>query len=138
MSPAVMQLTVRYAIFAALSMAANLATQALVLGLLGNTAFALASAMGAGTVTGFALKYWLDKRWIFDGGSVGIRQEARQIVLYGVFSVATTLVFWATEAMFALIWRSAEATYLGGATGLCLGYALKYVLDGRYTFGKAA
>jgi putative flippase GtrA len=133
-----MQLTVRYGVFAALSMAANLTTQALVLTLLGRTASVLILAMGAGTVAGFALKYWLDKRWIFHSPSVALRQEARQIVLYGVFSVVTTLVFWATEAMFALIWRSAPATYLGGAFGLCLGYALKYVLDGRYTFRKFA
>lgn len=133
-----MQLTVRYGLFAALSMVANLATQALVLALLGPKASALALAIGAGTVAGFALKYWLDKRWIFNSYSVSIRQEVRQIVLYGVFSVATTVLFWATEAMFALIWRSALATYLGGATGLCLGYVLKYVLDGRYTFGKLA
>lgn len=133
-----MQLTFRYGFFAALSMAANLATQALMLALLAPMASALALAMGAGTVAGFALKYWLDKRWIFEAHSVGIRQEARQVVLYGIFSVATTLVFWATEAMFALVWRSTLATYLGGAIGLCLGYALKYVLDGRYTFGKLA
>jgi putative flippase GtrA len=135
---AAMQLTVRYGVFAALSMVANLATQAMVLALLGRAASALALAIGAGTVTGFALKYWLDKRWIFHSSSVSIRQEARQIVLYGVFSVATTVLFWATEAMFTLVWRSALATYLGGAIGLCLGYVLKYVLDGRYTFGKLA
>lgn len=133
-----MQLTIRYGFFAALSMLANLATQALVLASLGRGTSGLPIAIGAGTVAGFTLKYWLDKRWIFNTYSASIRQEARQIVLYGVFSVATTVLFWATEAVFALIWRSAVATYVGGAIGLCLGYALKYVLDGRYTFGKLA
>ncbi|MBV8683178.1 MAG: GtrA family protein [Caulobacteraceae bacterium] len=133
-----MQITVRYALFAALSMAANLGAQGVVLALLGPMTSALALAVAVGTVAGFALKYWLDKRWIFNAPSVGIRLEARQIVLYGLFSVATTAVFWATEAGFALLWRSALASYVGGAIGLCLGYALKYVLDGRYTFGKPA
>lgn len=130
-----MQLAVRYGLFAALSMAANLSVQALVLTLLRSEAAGLALAMAAGTLTGVALKYWLDKRWIFNTRTDRVGRQVRQIALYSVFSVVTTLVFWTTETGFAMIWRSATVTYIGATLGLCCGYALKYYLDKRFTFG---
>lgn len=126
-------LVLRYALFAILSMAANLAVQAGVFHLL--PAGGLLPAMAAGTVAGFALKYGLDKVWIFADPFEGHARELRKMVLYGLFSVATTCIFWGFEAIAWFVWRTEAAKYAGAILGLCLGYGVKYLLDRRFTFG---
>jgi len=130
-------LPLRYALFAGVSTLANLGVQAAVLKLLGARSFALAVAMTVGTIAGFALKYLLDKRWIFYNRTQSLRRELRQVMLYGIFSLATTALFWATETAFALIWRTSAAAFAGATIGLCIGYLAKYALDARYTFRAA-
>ncbi|TCZ52264.1 GtrA family protein [Roseicella aquatilis] len=125
-------LVLRYALFAVLSMAANLAVQAGVFHLL--PAGGLLPAMAAGTVAGFALKYGLDKVWIFADPVESHVRELRKVVLYGLFSVVTTCIFWGFETIAWFVWRTEAAKYAGAVLGLCIGYGVKYLLDRRFTF----
>ncbi len=125
-----MSLAVRYVVFALLATGANLAVQEAAIRL----GSGLAPSILAGTVAGFALKYALDKRWIFFDPYEGRGSEVRKVSLYGLFSVATTLIFWGTELLFWHVWETAFAKYAGALIGLAAGYAVKFELDRRVTF----
>jgi putative flippase GtrA len=123
---------VRYVLFAALSTLVNLVTQ--------EATFRLAPLMAlelsilAGTAAGFLTRYVLEKKWVFLDPFTGYPEEARKLFLYGVFGVGTTLLFWAIEIAFWLIWQTAGAKYTGAVIGLSLGYLAKYFLDKHYVF----
>lgn len=122
----------RYVLFAVLSTLVNFAAQEAVV-----TALPMRSLLPsilAGTAAGFAVKYLLDKYWIFFDGYASPASEARKVTLYGLFSVVTTLIFWAFEMGFWTLWQTDLAKYTGGALGLALGYALKYQLDRKFVF----
>ena len=121
-----------YVLFAILSTIANLLTQELVVRL-ARAAPVLLSIV-CGTVVGFALKYALDKLFVFQDAFAGALAEARKITLYGLFSVVTTLVFWAVEMSFWALWRTDLAKYIGAVIGLSIGYAAKFLLDRRFVF----
>ena len=123
---------VRYVLFAILATLANLATQELVI----RTApvAPLTSSIVMGTAAGFILKYWLEYIWVVDDGYSGHRSELQKIILYGAFSVLTTLVFWGFEVAFWVIWRTDFAKYAGAVLGLAIGYAAKFVLDRTFVF----
>ena len=96
----------------------------------------LALSILAGTGVGFAVKYLLDKRWIFFDGYHGPAREARKIFLYGSFSVAMTLIFWGFEVGFLAVFGTNTAKYTGAVIGLAIGNFLKYLLDRTFTFGR--
>jgi len=121
---------IRYALFAAISTLVNLGTQESVLRIFP----VLPVSIAAGTLVGFAVKYVLDKRWIFFDGYDGHAREARKVVLYGLFSIVTTVVFWGFELSFWAIWRTATAKYAGAVLGLAIGYTAKYVADRHLVF----
>jgi putative flippase GtrA len=122
----------RYALFAGIATLVNLSTQVFATSFMhGNLAFSI----GAGTVTGFSVKYVLDKHWIFFDGFHGRLSELRKMMLYGIFSVFTTLLFWAFEIGAWMLWYTDFAKYSGALIGLLIGYWLKYHLDRVYTFG---
>ena len=123
---------VRYVLFAILATLANLATQELVIRTAPVAPLTLSILMG--TIAGFVLKYWLDKKWVFDDAYAGHRRELQKIGLYGAFSVATTLIFWGFEVAFWLIWRTDMAKYAGAVLGLAIGYVAKFVLDRTFVF----
>ncbi|HZH52826.1 MAG TPA: GtrA family protein [Microvirga sp.] len=125
-------LFVRYVLFAVIATLANLLTQEAVIRVAPVAPLSLSILMG--TAAGFFLKYLLDKKWVFDDGFHGHRQELRKITLYGAFSVLTTLVFWGFEVAFWLIWRTDFAKYSGAVLGLAIGYAAKFVLDRTFVF----
>lgn len=127
-------LGVRYALFAAVAALINLGAQALILLLVPGK---LAISIGVGTVSGFAAKYVLDKYWIFFDNFQGRLSELRKMILYGVFSVFTTLLFWAFEVGSWMLWHTDLAKYTGALIGLLTGYWLKYRLDRTYTFGTS-
>jgi len=130
-------LAARYALFAAVAVAVNLATQAASLGLYEGR-FALPLAMALGTGTGLVTKYILDKRFIFYDREGGLRAQSRKFTLYTAMGVATTALFWATELAFAALGEDPRLKYLGGALGLTLGYIAKYRLDRRFVFRPGA
>ena len=139
-------LVVKYALFAVVSILANIATQEAFLRtmvaqrvFIDSTVFPpLAVSIGAGTVVGFCIKYILDKRWIFREPYTEHARELQKIMLYGAFSVVTTLIFWAFEVAFWAVWQTNVSKYTGAIFGLLVGYVSKYFLDKHFVFTKRA
>ena len=129
-------LVLRYAFFAVLATLANLATQRTVLWF-GDSAELFALAVGAGTAVGLVLKYFLDKRWIFEDVSAGVKAHGKQFSLYTAMGIVTTVIFWGTETAFWLVWQTDMMRELGAVIGLSIGYVVKYRLDRRYVFNDA-
>ena len=125
----------RYAVTAVLSVLANLlAQEATVQGL---PAAHLMVSIIVGTLVGFVMKYVIDKTWTFREAYTSPRGEAQRISLSGLFSVATTLIFWAFELGFHALWQTDFAKYLGAVIGLSIGYVIKFWLDRRHEFREA-
>lgn len=125
-----------YACFAALATLVNLASQWTSLAIYrGN--FALIVAMAFGTLTGLAIKYVLDKRWIFRDPARGAVAHMRKFSFYTLMGVATTALFWLTELGFDILSPGGRLRFVGGAIGLVIGYTVKYHLDRRFVFGTA-
>jgi putative flippase GtrA len=125
----------RYALFAAIATAINLAVQAIVLAVFDGP-YHLAVAILFGTLAGIVPKYLLDKRWIFLDRSSGLDTHTRQFTLYTLLSVVTTVIFWVTETIFDRLGNGGPLHYLGAVIGLAIGYWTKYHLDRRLTFGR--
>lgn len=126
-------LVLRYAAFAVVATLVNLGVQRVVLAA-GDGGMVLILAMGAGTAAGLVVKYALDKRWIFDDRTRGARENGRKFALYTVMGLATTALFWATEAAFWIIWQTDAMREVGAVIGLTVGYVVKYRLDRRFVF----
>jgi putative flippase GtrA len=124
----------RYVLFAVIAGAMNLGAQAITFALA--PAYPLALSIVVGTAVGFVVKYLLDKKYIFFDDYSGAGAEARKVVLYGSFSVAMTLVFWAFEIGFFAIWGTDAAKFSGAVIGLAIGNYAKYLLDRTFTFGS--
>lgn len=123
---------IRYVLFAVLSTFVNFMAQHLVVITLPMAPLFLSILFG--TAAGFAVKYVLDKKWVFADSYTSGRDEARKIGLYAFFSVGTTVIFWAFELSAWAIWHTDLAKYAGGAIGLAIGYCAKYALDKRFVF----
>lgn len=128
-------LVLRYTAFAILATLANLGVQRIVL-MGGEGAVIFALAMVAGTAAGLVLKYILDKRYIFNDSTTGLRASGQQFLLYTVMGLVTTALFWATETAFWLVWRTDAMRELGAVLGLSVGYVVKYKLDSKYVFTR--
>lgn len=92
------------------------------------------ASIGIGTGVGLLAKYILDRNYIFAARGATLAKDTRRFALYTAMGAVTTLVFWATEWVFAAAFSAAWAKYLGGALGLAAGYLLKYQLDKRWVF----
>src|SRR5690554_5529277 len=110
-------LVLRYSLFAALAMLANLGAQRLVLRA-GDGPLHFALAVLLGTLVGLVVKYHLDKRWIFHDTARGLAAQGRQFTLYSVMGLLTTAIFWGSETAFWLVWKSHFARELGAVLGL--------------------
>lgn len=128
-------LILRYGAFAVIATLANLAAQRVVLDGLG---WGLAMAIAAGTAVGLVIKYLLDKRWIFQDASSGTRAHGERFSRYTATGLFTTALFWGTETAFWLIWQTDGMRELGAVIGLAIGYVVKFQLDKRFVFHKAA
>jgi hypothetical protein len=127
-----------YVLFAIFATVLNLGSQWVVLTLgaglgLGRDVL-LVPALVTGTGLGLLLKYALDKIYIFEDASTGLKTHARKFSLYTAMGLVTTAIFWGTEYLFALLDPTGDLLYLGGAIGLAIGYAIKYQLDRRFVF----
>jgi putative flippase GtrA len=122
-----------YALFALIATAANFATQMLVVRLYDGP-WAISLAVLAGTVVGLPVKYVLDKKWIFAYTTTRASQHVNLFALYTATAVVTTLVFWGFEALFEVLYRTEAMRLVGGAIGLAIGYASKYLLDRHFVF----
>jgi putative flippase GtrA len=88
----------------------------------------------SGTAMGLVSKFLFDKFWIFDNRSLGLSENLHKFGYYTLTGVFTTVIFWGTEAAFALIGEHRFMRYVGAAIGLSIGYIVKYHLDFRFVF----
>lgn len=126
-------LVTAYACFAAVSITVNIASQILCMQVYQGR-FAIPASILLGTATGLVTKYLLDKHYIFKHRSRSSAHEVKTFALYGVMGLATTVIFWGTEAVFHVLFSYDFMRYVGGVIGLSIGYAVKYILDSRYVF----
>ena len=126
----------RYAAFAGVATVVNIGTQWLALKAYAGP-LSLLLAMALGTGTGLAVKYVLDKRWIFADRSTGLAAHVRKFSLYTMMGIATTAVFWMTELLFNALSPGGRARFWGALLGLVIGYSTKYWLDRRFVFERA-
>ena len=132
-------LILRYTLFAVVAVVVNLITQRMVLTYEWQSeGTGLAMAIAAGTLTGLVAKYILDKRWIFFDTASGAVTYGRQFALYTGMGVVTTCIFWGSETLFWLIWKTDTMREVGAVLGLTVGYVTKYRLDKRFVFNRAA
>jgi putative flippase GtrA len=124
----------RYVFFATVAGLANIMAQEIIIRTVLSEPIEVSILVG--TVTGFLVKYLLDKRWVFLDVYEGRGAEIRKILVYGAFGVATTLLFWGIELSFWRVGRTAAAKYLGAVLGLSLGNWIKYLLDKHYVFPR--
>jgi len=122
-----------YAVFAAISIGANLASQSLAFHLY-RAAYAVPISVGVGTGIGLVVKYLLDKAWIFRYEHRSVAHGMRTFALYVAMGLGTTLVFWAVEFGADALFHGEIARLAGGALGLVIGYVTKYHLDRRFVF----
>jgi len=78
--------------FAVLATRANLGTQRAVF-LAGKGPAVFAAAVFLGTGVGLALKYLLDKRWIFADIGTGLKTHGKKFSLYTLMGVVATALF---------------------------------------------
>ena len=125
-------IALRYALFAAIAIAANLLTQAGTLQLYAGP-LPLVAAMAAGTAVGLVVKYELDRRLIFYAPDSPL--ASRTFVYYATTGLFTTAIFWGVETLAYLAsGKELWALYSGGFAGLVIGNIVKYRLDKRYVF----
>lgn len=132
----VQTLVLRYTAFAAFATIANLLTQRIVLGV-NTSAIGFSAAVLAGTLVGLIIKYLLDKNWIFHDRDTGINAHGQKFALYVATGVATTVIFWGSETLFWLVWKTDFMREAGALLGLAIGYVTKYNLDRRFVFTDA-
>lgn len=127
------RIAVLYAAIAVVATAVNLASQYAATHLYSGP-HAIPFSVAVGTLAGVPVKYVLEKRHIFDFQADDIVHDGETFLVYSLFGVVTTLVFWGVEFAFDAIFRSEALRYAGGALGLSIGYAMKYQLDRRFVF----
>ncbi len=148
------KLTIKYALFAIISIIANFSTQQLCLFLLDSFMFfkgfknvsilgifnfnlVLMAAIIMGTLVGLIIKYILDKKYIFNYEAKSKSEDTGKFIIYSFMGIFTTAIFWTFELAFDSIFDHQYAKYLGGLIGLTIGYIIKYNLDKRFVFNKA-
>lgn len=132
------QLVFWYAMFAAISIGANLGSQSLAFhlyqGLFAVPLFAVPLSVCVGTGVGLVVKYLLDKAWIFRYEHRSVAHGMRTFTMYVAMGLGTTLVFWSVEFTANALFHGEAARLAGGALGLVIGYVTKYHLDKRFVF----
>jgi putative flippase GtrA len=127
------RIVVLYGLFAFIATVANIGCQALVIWLYTGP-HAVPVSILFGTAAGLPVKYVLEKRHIFSFRAENLVHDGSMFVLYSAMGVGTTLLFWSVEYAFHLLFASDLMRYVGGVTGLTLGYIIKYRLDKRFVF----
>ena len=131
------KIAVLYTLFAVLSTAINIGSQMLSIWIYKGLLSVEISIL-VGTVMGLPLRYFLQKRYIFNFTSKNLVHDGKLFVFYSAMGVITTLIFWGTEYAFHLIYDTDFMRYLGGIIGLSIGFYVKYQLDKKYVFVNSA
>ena len=127
------KIAVLYTLFAVLSTAINIGSQMLSIWIYKGLLSVEISILVV-TVMGLPLRYFLQKRYIFNFTSKNLVHDGKLFVFYSAMGVITTLIFWGTEYTFHLIYNTDVMRYLGGIIGLSIGFYVKYQLDKKYVF----
>ena len=127
------KIAVLYTLFAALSTAINIGSQMLSIWIYEGPLSVEISIL-VGTAMGLPLRYFLEKRYIFNFTSKNLVHDGKLFVFYSAMGVITTLIFWGTEYAFHLVYDTDIMRYLGGIIGLSIGFYVKYQLDKKYVF----
>ena len=123
----------KYSLFAILSALLNLLIQYVSISTYDGMG-SLYIAIFFGTLVGLLCKYILDKRYIFYHTPIDKADDANKFMLYTLSGFFTTIIYWGTEVGFDAIFESTNAKYIGAATGLGIGYFIKYFLDKHFVF----
>ena len=127
------KIDVLYTLFAVVSTAINIGSQMLSIWVYEGP-FSVEISILVGTAMGLPLRYFLEKRYIFNFTSKNLVHDGKLLVFYSAMGVITTLIFWGTEYAFHLIYDTDFMRYLGGVLGLSIGFYVKYQLDKKYVF----
>jgi len=119
--------------FALIATVSNIGAQVLVVRSYSG-AFDIPTSVLVGTGVGLAVKYFLDKRYIFRFRTRNFAHDTQTFALYTVMGLATTFIFWGFELGFHHFFETTEMRYFGGTIGLVIGYLAKYQLDKHYVF----
>ena len=133
MTKAATKIAVMYTLFAVLSTAINIGSQMLSIWIYEGPLSVEISIL-VGTAMGLPLRYFLEKRYIFNFTSKNLVHDGKLFVFYSAMGVITTLIFWGTEYAFHLVYDTDLMRYLGGIIGLSIGFYVKYQLDKKYVF----
>lgn len=133
MSKKAAKITVLYTLFAVLSIAINIGSQMLSIWIYKGPLSVEISIL-VGTAMGLPLRYFLEKRYIFNFTSKNLVHDGKLFILYSAMGVITTLIFWGTEYAFHLVYDTDLMRYFGGIIGLSIGFYVKYQLDKKYVF----
>jgi putative flippase GtrA len=127
------KIAVLYTLFAVVSTAINIGSQMVSIWIYKGP-FSVEISILVGTVMGLPLRYFLEKRYIFNFTSKNLVHDGKLFIFYSAMGVITTLIFWGTEYAFHLIYDTDFMRYLGGIIGLSIGFYVKYQLDKKYVF----
>jgi peptidoglycan biosynthesis protein MviN/MurJ (putative lipid II flippase) len=127
------RIAVLYTLFAVLSTVINIGSQMLSIWAYKGPHSVEISIL-VGTAAGLPLRYFLEKRYIFNFKSQNLKHDGKLFVFYSAMGVITTLIFWGTEYAFHLIYDTDFMRYVGGVIGLAVGFYVKYQLDKKYVF----
>jgi hypothetical protein len=127
------RIAVLYTAFAVLSTVINIGSQMLSIWAFKGP-YSVEISILVGTAAGLPLRYFLEKRYIFNFKSQNLKHDGKLIVFYSAMGVITTLIFWGTEYAFHLIYDADFMRYVGGVMGLAVGFYVKYQLDKKYVF----
>uniref|UniRef100_A0A7C4Y5V5 GtrA family protein n=1 Tax=candidate division WOR-3 bacterium TaxID=2052148 RepID=A0A7C4Y5V5_UNCW3 len=95
-----------------------------------NTLFLIQLITGTGV--GFVFKFTVDKFFIFKERT--LNRTLKQFIIYTLFAIITTGIFWGTESLFQIIFSFENRELLGGFLGLSIGYTTKFFLDKKWVF----
>lgn len=127
------KIAILYTLFAVVSTAINIGSQMLSIWVYEGP-FSVEISILFGTVMGLPIRYFLEKRYIFNFTSKNLVHDGKLFIFYSAMGVITTLIFWGTEYAFHLIYDTDFMRYLGGVIGLSIGFYVKYQLDKKYVF----
>ena len=127
------RIAVLYTAFAVLSTVINIGSQMLSIWAFKGP-YSVEISILVGTAAGLPLRYFLEKRYIFNFKSRNLKHDGKLFVFYSAMGVITTLMFWGTEYAFHLIYDTDFMRYVGGVIGLAVGFYVKYQLDKKYVF----
>ena len=93
------KIAVLYTLFAVVSTAINIGSQMVSIWVYEGP-FSVEISILVGTAMGLPLRYFLEKRYIFNFTSKNLVHDGKLFVFYSAMGVITTLIFWGTEYAF--------------------------------------